>query len=72
MTQLIPDVIFKTRVRDETTKGKILIDGKIFLQMIILKKKVILFSSWCIYMTCSTVQLPEFENYASVGLRNWY
>ena len=68
MTQLVPNIIFKTRVKDTTIKGKNPFRWQDISSDDYFKgKKVILFSlPGAFTPTCSTHQLPDFEKLYSV------
>ena len=63
MNNIVPDVIFKTRVRDETIEGDNPYKWKDKTSDEYFKgRKVILFSlTGAFTPTCSTYQLPNFE-----------
>ena len=78
MNNIVPDVIFKTRVRDETIEGDNLYKWKDKTSDEYFKGiKVILFSlPGAFTPTCSTYQLPNFEklfyDFKSLGIDKIY
>ena len=72
MRNIVPDVVFKTRIRDETIEGENPYKWKDKTSDEYFKNfKVILFSLPAFTPTCSTYQLPNFEKLFS-EFKIWY
>ena len=74
MNNIVPDVVFKTRVRDETVEGDNPYIWKDKTSDEYFKKyKVILFSlPGAFTPICSTYQLPRFEEFKTLGIDKIY
>ena len=74
MNNIVPDVVFKTRVRDETVEGDNPYVWKDKTSDEYFKKyKVILFAlPGAFTPTCSTYQLPRFEEFKALGIDKIY